>query len=256
MWTRQNLSAAAAWFDRQLTDETLDPVPGSGGNLLDPKTSFESLLVRALAAHDPAAASKRLLSMSEATRAAAWHGDWFSRLRTDQVKAVADFLRDHSGGDPELWARAATGRLRQGTLAYAAEFLNTIEPSPDERSALVAESLRCRILEGDELRTSPGEARAWILEHAGHDADRLTGVALAQFAEWHDFAEMAQLALNYRNESGQDEVLVAFLKAAPEHHRPQILLMADEVGDQAARDAIARRFVGGPGGGSAGVDTE
>ena len=160
---------------------------------------------------------------------------------------MADFLRAQAGDSPALLAAASSERISHGGSKELAAFMESIVATPDERSAIVSEALKRRIVGGLELGTSPRQAREWILELAPHDADRLTGIALGQLAGWHDFAGMAELALRYRDESGTDEVLVAFLANAPPGSREEILALAGEIGDPAERDGILRRFSGAPG---------
>lgn len=242
-WASKDVSAAAEWLDRQIAEEKFSILAGSDGRRVDPLTQFESVLVRAQAIKDPVAASARFAAMTDGARAEALRGDdWFARSDPESWKAMADFLRAQSNDSATILATTSSQRLRQGNLEDTGRFLDALEPAPAERSAMVAEALRGRLTGQDELRTSPQEARAWILQQAPEDADRLTGTALAQFVEWNDFSEMAGLATGYRDESGTDEVLVAFLKSAPVGHRTAILEMAAGLSDSSARAEIAKRF--------------
>lgn len=235
MWVGRDVSAAAMWLDRQQGTGRF----GAGGEF---QVLFESSLVRALVTGDPGAAAARFAAMPVSSRREALRGDWFSGKEGVEIKAVSDFLREQSDGSSAAVAGAAAARLRQGGLDDAGAFLNAIGPTPEERSAMVAEALRCRLVGRDELRISPQESLAWIVENAPHDADRLTGTALGQFVEWHDFAEMSRLAMDYREGTGSDEVLVAFLTSAPDGSRLEILEMAEEISDPAEREKVTARF--------------
>jgi hypothetical protein len=242
-WALTDVAAAVSWFDEQLSKGALAMQTGPRGEEVDPRTQFESLLVRAQAARDPSAAAARLSAMTETARRDALKDDWFSRLSPESAKSVAVFLREQSDGDPSILASASSTRIRQGDLGDAAEFLNVLEPSPAERSAIVAEALRGRVVGTQELRITPEECRAWIIAQAPHDAGRLTGTMLGQMVEWHDFSEMSRLALNYRDSGGSDDVMVALLKSAPEHSRAEILKLAAEISDPAAREEVTSRFI-------------
>ncbi len=242
-WAFTDAAAAASWFEQQLSKGTLAVATGRNGVTVDPRTQFESLLLRAQAARDPSAAATRWASMAESARAEALNDDWFSRLSPERVKAVAGFLREQSEDAPAMLATASSMRIRQGDLKDAGEFLKVLEPTSEERPAIVAEALRCRVVGQDELRVTPQEAQAWILQQVPQDADRLTGTVLGQFVEWHDFSEMSRLALDYRDGSGSDDVLVAFLKSAPESSRSEILKLAAEISDPALREEVTARFI-------------
>ncbi len=246
MWSARDVAAAAEWFDRQVSEGTFTEVTGLDGKKTDVRAHFESRLVRAQAAHDPRAAADRFSAMAEHARSEALHHDWFPGSAPEQVKAVAGFLREQSGDAAAILAAASSMRIRQGSLGYAGEFLDVLDPAPEERSAIVAEALRTRVVDQLELRTTPQEARTWILEQAPHDADRLTGTALGQFVEWYDFSEMSRMALGYRDESGSDEVLIAFLKSAPDRSQSKILKLAEEISDPVVRDEVLGRFTGHP----------
>jgi hypothetical protein len=180
--------------------------------------------------------------MPESVREKMLADDWFGVSSPGKVKAVADFLRDHFEDSSTALAKASSARIRQGDLGDAAGFLAVLDLMPDERSALVAEALRTRLTGRDELTTTPEEAREWILQEAPRDADRLTGTMLGQMIEWHEFSEMSRLALQYREESGSDDVLVAFLKSAPPGSKDEILKLAGQISDPGARAEVAGRF--------------
>ena len=53
---------------------------------------------------------------------------------------------------------------------------------------------------------------------------------------------MSRLALEYRDENGADDLLVAFLMSAPERSKAEILKLVEEISDPAAREAVTARF--------------
>jgi hypothetical protein len=240
-WAHTDPAAAAEWFDRQAANGALAAVT-AGKQQVDPRIYFESQLIRAQAAQDPAAAAARFAAVPEAVREKMLADDWFTTASPEKVKAVAGFLRDHYEDSSTALAKAASLRVRQGDLGEAAKFLDVLDPAPDERAAIVAEALRTRVTGSDELRTSPQEAREWILKQAPHDASRLTGTMLGQMIEWHEFSGMSRLALQYREESGSDDVLVAFLQSAPASSKDEILQLAEHISDPAMREEAISRF--------------
>jgi hypothetical protein len=241
-WAYSDPAAAAKWLDRQASSGALAPITGSGKRVIDPRIFFESQLIRSQAAQNPAAAAARFAAMPESEREKMLSDDWFGVSSPEKVKAVADFLRNHYDDSSTALAKASSARIRQGDLGDAAGFLAVLDPVPDERSALVAEALRTRLTGRDELTTTPEEARTWILQQAPQDANRLTGTMLGQMMEWHEFSEMSHLALQYRKESGSDDVLVAFLKSAPAGSKDEILQLAGQISDPGARAEVTGRF--------------
>ncbi|MEK7951773.1 hypothetical protein [Luteolibacter soli] len=242
-WIANDPDDAVGWFEEQAGKGALAVVE-VGRLQIDPRIYFESQLVRAQAYRDPEAAGARLAAMPEEVRQRLLSDDWFSSASPQRAKAAAAFLRENSGdGDAAaVIAKAASKRVAQGDLAYAADFLSQLEPMPEERAAIVGEALRVRVSGNDELTITPEEARKWIVEQSLEQADRLTGTMLGQMVEWHDFSEMSRLAMEYDEEGGSDEVLVAFLKSAPASAKEEILKLAEKIEDAGVRKEVAGRF--------------
>jgi hypothetical protein len=241
-WALTDPAAAAAWFDQQAAKGGLAAVNTDGRTRVDPRIYFESEPIRAQAAMDPAAAATRFAAMSEDVREKMLSDDWFATSSPAKIKAVAEFLRTHYDDGPATLVKASSARIRQGDLGDAEKFLEVLNPAPDERAALVGEALRTRVIGRDELTTTPEEAREWIVKQSPQDAGRLTGTMLGQMMEWHEFSEMSRLALQYREESGSDDVLVAFLKSAPDKSKVEILQFAGQISDPAVRQEVIGRF--------------
>ena len=245
-WAATDLAAAAEWLDQQVAKGALAEV-AIGKLKVTPRTRFESELVRAQAALDPAAAATRFAAIPVEQREAILTDDWFGASSPEQMKAVAEFLREHYEDAPSALAKAASARIGQGELGDAEKFLEALGPAPDERAALVGEALRSRVTGKQELLITPEEAREWIVKQSPEDAGRLTGTMLGQMMEWHEFAELSRLALKYGEESGSDEVLVTFLKDASEGERAElnkaeILALAEKIEDPAVRAEVTGKF--------------
>jgi len=242
-WAYADASAAAEWFDRQAADGALAPVTGAGKMTIDPRVFFESQLIRSQAALDPVAAAERFASMPAEMRGKMLSEDWFGISSPAKVKSVADFLRDHYEDGTSALVKASSARIREGDFGDVAAFLEVLDPAPDERPALVSEAVRVRVMGREELLITPEDAREWILKQVSpQDAGRLTGTMLGQMMEWHEFPEMSRLALRYRDESGSDEVLVAFLKSASKGSKEEILKLAGEISDPVTREELKARF--------------
>jgi hypothetical protein len=241
-WAGSDPGAASEWFDQQAAKGALAPVALFGKLQVDPRIYFESQLIRAQAALDPAAADARFAAMPAEVREKILSDEWFRGTSPEKIKAEAEFLRTHYEDGSGTFAKAGSMRIRQGDLGDAEKFLEMLDPAPDERSALVGEALRTRVTGRDELTTTPEEAREWIVKQSPQDASRLTGTMLGQMMQWHEFSEMSRLALQYREESGSDDVLVAFLKSAPDKSKVEILQLAEQISDPAVRQEVIGRF--------------
>ena len=243
-WSTKDPMAAAAWMDGRIAEGIFDSKSLDGKN--PNRFRFEASLIQTLLGTDPAAAAKRLADIPEGHRADVFAQHAFFRVKPGQGKAVADLIRNQI---PELdrlntLARTAAPMVHQGGYEKVASFLGEIQPSADERAAIVAESVKDMIRRRDN--TPMEETRAWILAQAPRDAERLSGEALAEMAGGQDFSKMAELALQYRQSSGSDDALVAFLKNAPSSSRFEILELAEQIADPAQRDEVTRRFINNP----------
>lgn len=243
-WTRNDLEAAAAWFEGRRAKGQL--FLADGKERIDIASQLGGLLVQSFAAGNPSKAAELWSTMTEADRDASLNDDWFSQSRPDHQQAIASFLREHFDHDSEALAAAASRRLRQGPLENLDDFIDNLSPTSSERAALVSEALRTRIEESDQLRIDPTEARAWILAQAPDHAADLTGTALAQMVEWHGFAEMSDVARAYDATDATQPTFVSFLLNAPVEQKTEILRLAGGLADPEVREKVQRRFAGPP----------
>lgn len=88
--------------------------------------------------------------------------------------------------------------------------------------------------------------RTWAGRDAPGSVDRLTGEALARALAGGggmDFAEASELALGYRNASGNDGTLIHFLSDIPRNsHKAEALELVEKISDPAERRALRHRF--------------
>jgi hypothetical protein len=244
-WSAKDATAAAAWMDAQVAAGTFENKRLDGQH--DPRIRFEAGLIQNLAASDPAEAARRLAALPEDQRDEVFTSRFHFRIRPGTEKAVADLIRTQVAADDRLstLGRSSAPLVKEG-YGKVGEFLGTIDASAEERAAVVGEALRERFKNEEEMTTSVEETRAWILAQAPADAERLTGEALAHMSEWMEFPEMAKEALKYRQASGNDDALVAFLKNAPAESRFEILELAEKISDPAKRDEVTSRFLNNP----------
>jgi hypothetical protein len=239
-WSARDPSAAAAWLDRQLAAGNFEPAHPDVPNLNHLR--FEAGLIRILVDRDPVAAARRLAALPEDHRARVFDNESIfpMSIRLESASALADLIRGQIP-EPQRAATLATATaslVHQGGYPAVGDFLGKIEASSAERAAVVS-----RALEGwltrEEMTSSVEETRAWIVAQAPDDAGRLTGEALAHLSEWLDFSEMAEEALQIRQDSGRDDTLAAFLgSAAARQHRPAARQLIDQIADPAKREYL------------------
>lgn len=244
-WSRDDPLAAARWMDERIKAGTFETKSLEGFH--PNRLRFEASLVDALLASDPTAAASRIALIPEDQRGNVFRQSIFLNVRPGREAAIADLIR---GTVPETH-RAPTladvaGNLTfHGGLERAEGFLNAISPSEQERSAVVGKAVEKR-LSANAKDANIGEIRSWIVQHAPHDAERLSGEALAKMVGSRGFGELAGLAKQYGQSSGNDDALVAFLKNAPDESRFEILEMAESIRDPAKRHEVTRRFINNP----------
>ena len=129
-------------------------------------------------------------------------------------------------------------------------FLDQIAATPAERavSARVAANARlekiaaARAVTRDDVETM----REWVKRQSPGTVDRVTGEALAEAAQANgkfSFEEAAELALEYHKNSGNDDVLGAFLESFAAHSNlARALPLAREISDPKRRDEILRKL--------------
>lgn len=84
--------------------------------------------------------------------------------------------------------------------------------------------------------------RGWLGREAPDEVERVTGESLG-YATSHgmDFRETADLALGYHEASGNDEVLISFLKMSG-NHTAEARAIADKILDSEKRMVILKSF--------------
>ena len=242
LWTKKDAAAAARWMDEQVAKNTFESKTLDGKNPV--KLRFEAGLIAAFLESDPVAASSRLAAVPEDQRADLLR-QGPDMIKPGTEKAFAELVRSQVPAEAQAstLASSASGLVRQGGYERVTEFLVASGASREERAAVVADSLRKRISNGNELDTTVEESREWILREAPEDAERLSGQALAHMSEWREFPELAQLAVGYQAESGKDDALVAFLTSeASRGRRDEALPFVDKIIDPGKREEVLKHL--------------
>jgi hypothetical protein len=219
-WATSDSRKAAAWFDQQIAAGKFDSTALSGKS--QKRLQFESALLGVLVTSDPAAAAGRLAALPADQRAEAIGNaplsaptkaslTTFSRLVRSQVpeaEQAGAFARQAG-----QWV--AQGGYAQGGYAKASEYLDVIKITPDERLACVEQAVATQLFSNNRklVAADLDSLREWVTTQAPQVTASVTGKVLclaALDAHKLTFAEATGLAVQYRNASGNDEVLASF----------------------------------------------
>jgi hypothetical protein len=253
-WSEQDGAAAAAWLDAQVMAGKLDGKSINWRN--SPRVSFEVGLLRAWVNADPASAAARVGAMQEPLRSAVLGNDlleWGGEA--EKAKKIAKLIREVAGEAqaPQMLAKSSFQRiarvsLDRETYENLERLFQDIEATPKERDAVALYSLSVFLRDpkwtGREDAVSYVDGmRTWALSEAPGAADELTVNALGQLGAKR-FDDAARLAIQYQEASGDDAVLVAFLKVngLVRAHPAEALPLLERISDPAKREEIRKLF--------------
>lgn len=242
-WAEKDSAGALAWLDAQIAAGKMESKSLSGDN--DVRQRLEGSVITSLIASDPGAAAERLARVPEGQRAAIFQGGIFFNMKPGSEKAVADLIRSQipeAQRDSTL-ANSSSMLVHQGGYERVGKFLTDVGASASEREAIVAQAVQSKAghgRDGGKLETSIEEARAWAMQQAPGAADRITGQTLGNAP---DFAQASALALKYHEQTGNDDVLVAFLQGGGGYRNAEAASkLVDKISDPAKREELRKKF--------------
>ncbi len=249
-WAKQDLGAATAWFDRELSAGTFN------GKSLDGKNAnveqFESRLIARMLGSDPALAAARLSGMSPATRMEVLRGNGLRNIPEGDQAAYADLVRGQldENGRLDVLGGLAANLSRQGDFGKVDEYLSRISATAEEReqSAVKAATgfLQSKGWSGSLGSEDIDKMREWAVKDAPGAVDRLTGEGIANATNsgrGMPFTEAAKLAQRYRDSSGNDDVLTGFLwQTNLRDNKDEARELAGKISDPKKRDELLERF--------------
>lgn len=253
-WFFKDPATATAWFDETIAAGKFESkrLDGQNQTLLD----FTTPVIQAQLASDPAASLARLKTLPEGQRVELLQK--FSEIAQGTELAFADLVRQ---GLPEnqretAFLNATTLMAIQQGFAKVGEFLDTIGATPEERSG-IAQTTACAGLAQRMTRNDQANPKAlvhgmreWLARQAPHEADRISGTALAVTVQSIGFEKAAALVAELHAETGSDELLAGFLdRAAMQSHPAETIAMANQIKDPALRDKVIGQRTSAPGNG-------
>jgi len=186
-----------------------------------PRTRMEITLLGKLLATDVAAAGRRLSALPEKQRDSVLDGVSCYLLKEPEQVAFACLVRDQlplCDQVSRIMRQASPlGSSHGGGYANVSKYLDRIDASPDERSKCTEQAAsqicgfgNCKNITRDDVDAM----RAWVRTQAPDSLDRVTGTVLAQSSRIRtlEFIAAAELAVQYSQDSGNEEVLGRFLE--------------------------------------------
>lgn len=249
-WAKKDPAMATAWFDRQIAAGKFDSKALNGKS--QTRIQFEGALVNVLLASDPEAASRRLGAMPEDQRGEVLGQFSFQQLKEDNQMAFATLVRDQVPEKDRAKTLAQQASRLVGDEGYAkvTGFMDRIVATPAERAACVEQAAESRIqslsYQKKVTREDLDTMREWTTTQSPDSTDSVTGKALAtslQGGHKLDFAEASEMALHYRETSGNDDVLASFLDSWPaRQNKDQARVLAEKITDEKRREEILKKL--------------
>lgn len=170
--------------------------------------------------------------------------------------AFAALLRSNLPAEDQPKAIAGLAGALRGNKPFSEldSILAAIGATPEDRLACVESEVRSLVnhqVYPDQGRTglrkieNLGDVRPWLIEQAPAEADRITGLALADLlneAGQMSFGEIAALAGEYDKESGGSEVLASLLESAGGDHKEEARGLAASIGDENLRARVLKKL--------------
>ncbi|RYD20066.1 MAG: hypothetical protein EOP88_16535 [Verrucomicrobiaceae bacterium] len=248
-WAKKDLAAATAWFDRQIAAGKFESRTLDGRS--ETRSQFESALMESLMTTDPQSAGERLAALPEDQRREVLQQIPFSELSPEEQRAYTDLVRSLIPADERAGSFAHIAEELVGEDGYdkVGKFLDSVNATSSERSAAATQAAESRLSQiagdGDISQGEVDSLRTWLGTQAPGEADAITGRALAEAAQEDgefSFDEASELLQHYQRTSGNDEMLIAFLKRYSarsnlDEARPLIDLVSDpKIRDQFMKD--------------------
>ena len=249
-WADKDPAAATAWLDRQIADGKFESKSLDGKS--QPRMQFEGNLIGALLSTNPDAAAGRLEAFPEDQRKELlqrWTGN---TVKEENQLAFATLVRKELEANEQLDTLADLAALRswQEGFENTDAYLDRIEATPAERAATiekVAENKVRNFMRAKKVtREDIDSLREWAATQAPDAVDGMTGRALAMAGQNNnglDFSEASAMALEYRESTGNDEVLVSFLdRGIRSEDKESARALAEKISDPARRAEVLEKL--------------
>jgi len=257
-WVGTDAAAASAWLDGKIASGTFNSKALSGEN--QHRMTLEAAMLKALVASDTQAAIARIAALPEAQR---------ERIIT-QFNVPAE-VGKRGFPDPALTNYGALVRATlpsgQQTSAISAPvrslaaqpgyghvdgYLDEVSATPGERDSSVGATASTKfryLVEGNRLNVEElDKFRAWATTQSPERADGIMASALAQLGDNGSSAgaKAYDLAIHYHGTTGNDQILVNFMRWNTSYGREKMLSLAERIKDPAVRNKAVEQLKGNP----------
>lgn len=244
-WAVKSPIEATDWLDAQIATGKLDSKALDRKNAL--RILFEKTLIGVLLTSDPDAASRRLEQLPPNQRA-----DVLLRqpIEPEKQKAFAEIVRQQVPAIDQInvIAELVFQEVPKKGYSTATECLNRIEATPDERAAsikYVAISQFQQLNRNRKITSKDvDELREWTESISPESTDALTAIALGSAVDGGgrqtSFADLSELAIQYSQANGNDEILIGFLKNPTNYirNKDQVLTLTSKISDETKRKEV------------------
>jgi hypothetical protein len=249
-WAKKDLKAATAWFDRKIAAGDFESKSLDGKSEIGQQ--FEAALFDSLLAADFGAASARLTALPEDQRREILQQVSFAELSPDAQKAYANLVRQQVPQDERAGSFASIASELVDGQGYGKvdAFLNSVQATPEERIAAARQTAESQleILSRKEnlTRQDIDSMRAWLAKQAPDQVDAITGKAIAEASQNFGrlkFENAAKLALDYQKSTGNDDVLISFLKSYSNRSNfDEAKILVSHIRDPKIREGVQKRY--------------
>ncbi|HEY8962799.1 MAG TPA: hypothetical protein VIM57_11405 [Luteolibacter sp.] len=248
-WAKKDVVAATAWFDQQIAAGAFESKSLDGKSRT--RMQFEGSMLGVLLSSDPEAAARRLENLPQDQRKDVLVGMLPDEIKEKDQTAFAKLIREQLPEKDRIEAIAQAARIdTPDDYSKATGYMKRIEASTAERNACIdeaADSSFSRISYQRKITPEDVEKlRAWTGSVAPEATDRATGKALASALNGRNkqgFFELADLAEQYHQAGGGDEVIIPLLESwGARKNKERARKLAEGVADEKRRNEFLKEF--------------
>lgn len=250
IWMKKDPEKAVGWFDQQIAAGKFDSKSLDGKS--QSRMQFEGMVIGTLLGTDNAAAAARLKVLPEDQRADVLRNNTGGAVKEKDQLAFANLVREQLPEKDQAQALAQQASQKAWSEGYTkiTEYLERIEATPAERAVCVQEAAESKIQQISRNKVITREdidsLRDWATTQSPDTLDEVTGSALATATQTNqklEFSAAAELATQYHQASGNDEVLIKFLNSGAAYsHKEEAIALAAKITDPKQRGEILNRF--------------
>ncbi|MEI7953813.1 MAG: hypothetical protein WCJ66_01475 [Verrucomicrobiota bacterium] len=239
---------ATEWFDQQVAAGNFNSAALSGRS--PTRLQFEGALLGALITAEPTTAAERLAALPDDQRAEAIGNAALCPCTKVDLSNFSNLIRSQvpASDQAAAFARQAGQWVAQGGYANTTAYLDAIKFTPDERLACVEQAVATQVFSSNTRLTTADleNLRAWVSSQVPQETASITAKVLCTAAMNHrklEFAQAAELAVQYSRASGNDDVLVDFVDNwATRANKEEARELAAKINDAKRRAAILKRL--------------